>query len=60
MQNLLILLIVLLCAFFVGRRLYRGLGKSPKSGCGCSCDCTGCGPELTSICHPAKKSDTPR
>ena len=55
MQHIIILLIVALCAFFVGRRLYRSLGKSDK-GCGCSCDCSGCGPKLVSICHPDKKT----
>jgi hypothetical protein len=57
MQNLIILLIVLLCAVFVGRRLYRNFTRSDK-GCGCSCDCSGCGPEMSSICHPDKKSDS--
>lgn len=56
MQNIIIILIIALCAFFVGRRFYRGLGKSSKSGCGCSC--SGCGPDMASICHPDKKSDT--
>lgn len=56
MQHIIILLIVALCAFYVGRRLYRSLGKSDK---GCGCSCSGCGPKLVSICHPDKKSDTP-
>ncbi|MHB8809212.1 MAG: FeoB-associated Cys-rich membrane protein [Desulfobulbaceae bacterium] len=56
MQHFIILLVVALCAFFLGRRLYRSLGKSSQSGCGCSC--SGCGPKLVSICRPDKKSDT--
>lgn len=59
MQNIIVFLIIALCAFFVGRRLRRSLDKSRK-GCGCGCDCSGCGPELTSLCHPAEKPDPSR
>ncbi|MHB8790092.1 MAG: FeoB-associated Cys-rich membrane protein [Desulfobulbaceae bacterium] len=61
MQNIIIILIVAVCTFFVGRRLFRGFGKSAKSGCGpgCGCSCSGCGPDLSSICRPDSKTDTP-
>ena len=57
MQNIIIILIVAVCAFFVGRRLFRSFGKTAKSGCGCRC--SGCGPDLSSICRPDSKTDTP-
>ena len=56
MQNIIIILIVALCAFFVGRRFYGNFRSRKGTGCGCSC--SGCGPDMASICHPDKKSDT--
>lgn len=38
-QNIIILLIIVACMFFLGRRIRRQLGGS-KTGCGCSC--SGC------------------
>ncbi len=39
LENILTALIVLICAFFIGRRFYKQFtGKSS----GCSCSCTGC------------------
>jgi hypothetical protein len=55
MQHIIIILIVALCAFFVGRRLFRSFDKSAKSGCGCGC--SGCGPDLSATCRPDPKSD---
>jgi len=38
-ENIIIAIIILICAVYIGRRFYKNLtGKS--SGCGCSC--TGC------------------
>lgn len=39
-ENIIILIIVCVCAFFIGRKFYRQLkGKTPSCGCGCSgCD----------------------
>ncbi|HBI16486.1 MAG TPA: FeoB-associated Cys-rich membrane protein [Desulfobulbaceae bacterium] len=56
MQLAFIFLIIALCAFFLGRRLFRGLSKPTKSGCGCGC--AGCDPKLSSICQSDKKSGT--
>ncbi|MEJ2033159.1 MAG: FeoB-associated Cys-rich membrane protein [Deltaproteobacteria bacterium] len=39
-QNIIIAVIVFLCALFVGRRLFRQM--QGQSGCGC--DCSGCAP----------------
>lgn len=38
-QNIIILLIIVACMFFIGRRIRSQLGGS-KTGCGCSC--SGC------------------
>ncbi len=39
-QNIIILLIIVACMFFLGRRIRSQLGGN-KTGCGCSC--SGCG-----------------
>lgn len=59
MQNLLIILIVAVCVYFIGRRLYNNL-KTSQSGCGCGCSCSGCGPEISSACKQKDNSDTPQ
>ena len=38
-QNIIIALIVLVCALYVGRKFYRQF-KGTESGCGC--ECSGC------------------
>jgi len=42
-ENIIIIVIVALCLFFVGRRFIRQLGGGDKGGCGCSGGCGGCG-----------------
>lgn len=41
MQNALVLLIILLAAIYVGRRIYRSF-SSKNQGCSCSPDCNDC------------------
>lgn len=42
MQTLIVIIIVALAAWYVGRHLWRGLRPSPQSACGCSGGCGGC------------------
>jgi hypothetical protein len=55
MQTIIVLIIVAVCAFFVGRRFYRNFKKT-KPGSGCGCDCSGCGPDVTSTCSREPES----
>lgn len=48
-EKIIVALIVLLCAFFIGRRLFRQLGGA-KNTSGCGCSCSGCD-------SPNKQSD---
>ena len=43
-ENIIILLIVLVCAVYVGRKFYRQF-KGTESGCGC--ECSGCDSRMT-------------
>ncbi len=38
-QNIIIILIIVVCVFFIGRRIRRQLGGSKT---GCVCGCNGC------------------
>jgi hypothetical protein len=38
-QDIILILIIAACMFFIGRRIRRQLGEN-KTGCGCSC--SGC------------------
>ncbi|OGR02288.1 MAG: hypothetical protein A2520_08890 [Deltaproteobacteria bacterium RIFOXYD12_FULL_53_23] len=40
-QNVIIIFIIAVCLFFVGRRIQRQLSGS-KTGCGGGCGCSGC------------------
>ncbi|MGB5685072.1 MAG: FeoB-associated Cys-rich membrane protein [Candidatus Electrothrix sp.] len=49
MQNLIVVLVVLVACFYVGRSLFR----SYRSGkCSCSGGCSGCGGDTKSTCSP--------
>jgi hypothetical protein len=50
MQNLIIILIIAICAVLIGRRFYRNLRSTSDAG-SCGCGCTGCGPDLASTCE---------
>jgi len=50
-QNIIITVILVACAFYIGRRLYSNLRGSNK-GCGCGCSCSDCGPDISSTCKP--------
>ena len=41
-QTIVTLLIVAGAAFFLVRRIYKGLKKTDSASCGCSCSCSGC------------------
>lgn len=56
MQQILILIIVSLCAVYIGRRLYRNIRK-PDSGRGCGCSCSGCESDIPSVCPSKNHSD---
>lgn len=56
MQQIFVILIIALCAVYVGRRLYRNIKKADK-GCGCGCSCSGCEPDIFSTCPSNKHSD---
>ncbi|HHO49080.1 MAG TPA: FeoB-associated Cys-rich membrane protein [Desulfobacteraceae bacterium] len=56
MQHILIVLIVALCAVYIGRRLYRNIRRT-DNGCGCGCSCSGCETDIPSFCPSKKHSD---
>ena len=53
LQNIIIIVILVACAIFIGRRMYANLRNSDK-GRGCGCGCSGCGPDISSTCKPTR------
>ena len=51
-QNSIIIIIVIACAWFIGKRFYNSLRRSQQKG-GCDCSCSGCGPDVISSCQPS-------
>lgn len=51
LQNIIIIVILIACAIYIGRRMYASFRNSDKSG-GCGCGCSGCGPDLSPTCKP--------
>lgn len=53
-ETVLVVLVVVVCAFFIGRRFYNQFKGT--SGCGCSCSNTGCsGTEARDTCCDSEK-----
>lgn len=56
-QNIILVLIIAACAFFIGRRLVRQLtGRQP----GCGCSCKGCNDTSASSDTCKSKADFPK
>ena len=51
MQDLLVVSLLALAAFFLGRRLWRTLRSAIGLGCGCGCGCSGCSPQKKPAQH---------
>ncbi|HFQ90767.1 MAG TPA: FeoB-associated Cys-rich membrane protein [Desulfobulbus sp.] len=54
MQQLIVLLVILVAAFFIGRRFWRFLRSDRKNPCGGGC-CGCSGPAAGSDCHDPEK-----
>ncbi len=58
-QNIIIIIIVIACAFYIGRRTYNNFRNS-KTGCGCGSSCSDCGPDILSNCKPNNTDSDPK
>lgn len=47
-QNIIIIIILAACGWFIGRRIYANL-KGTQQGCGCGC--SGCDEDIVSSCQ---------
>ncbi len=57
-QNIVIILILAACAWFIGRRFCRTFRDSGR-GNSCGCGCSGCDPKTASTCHQAASGSDP-
>jgi hypothetical protein len=58
-QNIIIIVILIGCAFYIGRRMYNNLRNS-KTGGGCGCSCSGCDPDFVSTCNLQSTDSDPK
>ncbi|XCN74769.1 MAG: FeoB-associated Cys-rich membrane protein [Candidatus Electrothrix aestuarii] len=56
MQNLIVLLVVLVAIFFVGRTLFRSYRSGLSGKCSCSGGCAGCNGDTGTACVPQNNS----
>jgi len=56
-QNIIVIIILIACALYIGRRMYNNFRGTRKGG-GCGCGCSDCGPDIASTCSSRNlKSD---
>jgi len=59
LQNIIIITVLIICAWFVGRRIYTNISGT-KKGSGCNCGCSGCDPDLVSTCQTRTTDPDPK
>ncbi|MCL7488250.1 MAG: FeoB-associated Cys-rich membrane protein [Desulfobulbaceae bacterium] len=59
LQNIIVIIILIACALYIGQRMYNNFRNSRKGG-GCGCSCSGCGPDTASTCSSKNITSEPK